>query len=130
MPTTPQNNPTGGVWPLGFIKVLAPGTVKNLNLNVGTQKGKFGAARVRQIIFSTPGGASGTPNNGNIYIIYKTGEGGNDRTDLNNTILVIPPGQQNSLPHGHSLDAAKLGIESFVIDADVANDGVFVSAVY
>lgn len=129
MPTA-QSNPIGGIWPLGFIKPAAPLTVANLNQNVGTQKGKFGFSRVRQIIFSTPGGASGTPNNGNIYIIYKTGEAGNDKTDTKNTILCIPPGQQNSIPHGHSLDGAKLGIESFVIDADVANDGVFVSAVY
>ena len=129
MSAAAQVNPLSGIWPLGLITVTTAGTPVNLNTRVGAQKAVAGTrqypSRVRQIIFSTPGGTTGRPNAGNIYISYQ----GATKSDVNNVVLVIPPGAQYSIPHGLGLEQAAIVPDNFSVDADVNGDGVYVSAV-
>ena len=128
MSAAAQVNPLSGIWPLGLITVTTAGTPVNLNNRVGAQKAVANTrqypSRVRQLIFCAPGGTTGRPNTGNIYITYQ----GATKADVNNVVLILPPGTQMSIPHGVKLEAAAIVPDNFSVDADVNGDGVYVSA--
>lgn len=130
MPVT-FSNPPGGIWPLGFVTVTTSGTPVQASVNVGPQtEGKQYSRqisqKIRQMIFTTPG-ANALPqaNTGNIYICFK----GFTRSDPNGVMLVIPPGETQSLPNNCLFDMAKPTPDFFWIDADVSGDGCYIAAV-
>lgn len=124
-----QTNPVSGMWNLGKIIVLTAGTPVNFNFNVGSQRAsatKQYPSKVRQFIFSTKGGVTGTPNAGNIYILRASG--GGDRTSVTDVLAVIPPGQIVSFPNGFAMDPAVIP-DDFMVDADSPNDSVYITGI-
>lgn len=126
-----QSNYLSGIWPMGKISPVA-GTPAKLTANVGTQDPKLGAAkqypaRIRQFIFSTPGAPGVGANTGNVYILYNAVPGTTTKLTTNSVLLVIPPGQEMSLPHGMKLDGVGLSPDNFTVDVDNTGDGVYVS---
>lgn len=138
----------GPDWPLGFIKVVTPGTPVNImslvdptSLNApqtldpnvptaspGTAQQEY-TVRAQQIIFVAykPGASHGTtPNAGNIYIVRQGVQGAGNRDDTGSIVYTIPSGGVLFLGSA----ATRVNVFSpyrYSIDADNANDGCFVT---
>jgi hypothetical protein len=131
----------GPDWPLGFIKVVTPGTPVELmslvdSAGVNDPEAPTSATsdeytvRAQQIIFQgfKPGAAHGTQNNtGNVYIIREgDGTGSANRDDMGNIVFTLTPGQTFTLASA-PLDRNVFSPYRYTVDADNAGDGVFVT---
>jgi len=146
-PTSVQLDPHGPDWPLGFIKVVTPGTpvgVMSLvdpaaynNPSTGTPT-SFAAGpsaeytvRAQQIIIQAykPGASHGLQNNtGNIYITRQgiAGQGSGNRDDTGSIVFTLTPGQTLTLASA-PLDRNVFSPYRYSIDADNAGDGAMVT---
>lgn len=135
-----QNDPLGPDWPLGLILVATPGTPVNImslvdttlanNANVaGTQQ--YSRASHRIVFTAQKKGVShGTQNNtGNIYVLRAPVGGAGGRDDYGCYVTVIRPTDppfvlSTSEPNQNTLNPYR-----YLIDADNASDGCFVTLV-
>lgn len=143
----------GPDWPLGFIAVVTPGVpvnimsvvdsagVNNPNapqppLPVGgiiTLPAKVYSYTVRcqQIIFQAlkPGAAHGTQGNtGNVYITRKGVQGAGNRDDTGSIVATLATGGTFTLASA-PVNNNVFSPYRYSVDADNANDGVFVTLV-
>lgn len=140
-----QIDPQGPDWPIGFIKVVTPGTPVGLMSVVDPNgvndpstatPGTSGAAeytiRAQQIMIQAlkPGASHGTTfNTGNVYIMRKgAGSGLGNRDDTGSIVATLNPGQtffMSSAALNHNVWSPY----RYSVDADNANDGVFVTLI-
>lgn len=140
-----QQDWAGPDWPLGFIKVVTPGVPVRItsvvdpnNVNdpsspsPGTPGSNEYTQRSQQIMFQAfkPGASHGTTyNTGNIYIVRRgCGGGGGNRDDMGSIVATLFPGTTILLGSA----AKNLNVWNpyrYYIDADNANDGVFVTLI-
>jgi hypothetical protein len=132
----------GPDWPLGFIKVVTPGTPVSIMSLVDASSlndpGKATASgvgeytsRCQQLQFqAVKPAANGFQNNtGNIYIV-RTGDstGSANRNDQGAIVAVLQPGQTYVLASA-PLNRNVFNMYRYRIDADNANDGALVTAI-
>jgi len=134
----------GPDWPLGFIKVVTPGTVvgimslvdpNSVNAPQKPTPGTAGAdeytVQAQQIIFQGFTGASGTGvvnNTGNVYIMRAKVQGNGDRTDYGAMVKVLSPGETFFLASA-PLNRNVFNPYRYFLDADNANDGAIVTLI-
>lgn len=144
MTNSVQRDVSGPDWPLGFIKVVTPGTVVGLMSLVdpagvndpASPSSLAGAAeytvRAYQIQLQgyKPNGSGGMIyNNGFVYLIRKPAGGGSgDRNDTGSIVGVIAPGQS------YFFDAAPINRNvwspyRYFLDADNADDGALATLI-
>lgn len=133
----------GPDWPLGFIKVVTPGTpvgimsvVDPTNINSPstvssvTNPGQEYSVRANQIVFMAykPTGASPAyaVNTGLSYVVrLNAGSGSNNRADSGVLVKVLQPGETFVLAPPSTVEDV-FGPYRYAVDADNANDGVMV----
>lgn len=140
----------GPDWPLGFIKVLVPGTPVNIMFNVDPNSvnspnspqppfavggivtppaGVYSyTVRCQQILFQAlmPDVHGTQPNIGNIYVVRKGVSGTGNRDDLGSIVATLSPGGVWNLASA-PLNNNVFSPYRYSIDADNANDGCFVT---
>lgn len=114
-------NIKGPHYGLGRINVAVPGTPAPLNQNFTTND-PFASSAVpasaNTLIFSAP-----ATNTGTVFVVFK----GGTKTNLNSIVLSIAPGQTVEL--SIAAPANIFSLAEYLIDANNAGDGCYVSAV-
>jgi hypothetical protein len=143
MPNSVLIDPHGPDWPLGFIKVVTPGTPVRITLNVDPQAVNAPetatqstaaeyTVRFQQLMFQGYNPAShGMQNNsGLVYIIryLSGGAGSGNRDDTGVIVAVLSPGQTlflASAPHNRDVWSPY----RYALDADNGNDGALITGI-
>jgi len=129
------NDRQGPDWPLGFIKVVTPGTPVSImslvdpnnynapNTPTSANSNEY-TVRAQQIMFMgwKPGASTGwVANAGNIYVLRK-GSGSSNYADSGVLVQVVAPGTSFYLASAPQVTDV-FGPYRYYIDADNANDG-------
>lgn len=141
MPSRPEVNALGGIWPLGIITVTA-GTPVSILSNVGAQgtgavvgspapvglpggqsaswsgRGRPFSATCRQLMLSTTG------NTGLIYI----NDGNWPGKDTNRTVAIIGPNQPNVAFPPNPLTESVMDLSRYWIDGSSSGDTIVIAA--
>lgn len=141
MPSRPEVNALGGVWPLGTITITS-GTPQSILTNVGAQmtganpgstapigtpggqsaswsgRGRPFSATCRQIFFSTVG------NTGAVYIT----DGNWPGKDVNRTVLVIGPNQPNVALPPFPVTESVIDVSRYYVDGTNSGDTITIAA--
>lgn len=134
----------GPDWPLGFIKVVTPGTpvgimslvdpssINDPSTQSGTTSQEY-TQRCQQLLFQAmkPGASHGTQENtGNIYIVRfaAKGAGSGNRDDYGTLVWTLEPGTNLFLASA-PLNRNVFSPYRYYIDADNANDGAQVTLI-
>lgn len=136
----------GPDWPLGFIKVVTPGTPVSIMSVVdptsvnspssptpGTAGAQEFTVRANQIIFMAyhPGAQppAAAANTGLAYILRAPSSGGTgNKTDSGVIVKILQPGETFVLAPAATVEDV-WGPYRYFVDADTANDGVWVTLV-
>lgn len=136
----------GPDWPLGFIKVVTPGTPVSIMSVVdpsfvnqpetgagpGPSPSDEFTTRCQQILFSGYKPGAGPPkavaNTGNVYVVRRPTSGAGGSGDTGILVQTIAPGQTFALASA-PLNRDVFSPYRYFIDADNANDGAFVTLI-
>ena len=145
MPNSVHLDKQGPDWPLGFIKVVTPGTPVEVMSNIEATSpepnepetlssggGDEYTVRAQQICFQgfKPGATHGMQNNGgNVYIMRDgVGSGTGNRDDTGAMVFVLVPGATLFLASA-PLNRNVFSPYRYSIDADNAGDGALVTLI-
>lgn len=117
-------NPKGPHYGLGRINVPVPGTPQQLNQNFSTNEPFSGQGGVfYSLVFNTLTFKAPVANVGTVFICFK----GGSKANLNSVVADLAPGASFVLSTAFPQNA--FAATEYVVDANSANDGVFVTGV-
>lgn len=128
----PWKTPSGGLWPLGRITVVTPGSPVPVNSNVGpqTEQGLLATRRIRAFIFSN---ALTSTVGKNLYLVKH----GFNKSNTDSIFAVLPAGTGSQIgpapigiPPQSFLENSRINIDNFDIDADEAGASIQVTGIY